>query len=70
MAKNVITRGRAFNQSSFIDGEIEAETQRKIMAIDGAEDLGIRTACKIDGEFILVCDSDLNDDWIQELKEA
>ena len=68
--KNVITRGKAFNQSGFLDAEIEAETKRKIELIDGAEDLGIRTACLIDDEFILVSDYNVSSAIYNELKDA
>jgi|TARA_R110000744_G_scaffold282556_3_gene394236 hypothetical protein len=70
MSKNIITRGKAFNQSGFLDDKIEEETQRKIDCVDGAEDFGIRTACNIDGEFILVSNYDLPENLIEELKEA
>lgn len=70
MAKNVITRGKPFNQSGFLDAEIEAETKRKIELIDGAEDFGIRTACIIDNEFILISDYDLSFEMLQEIKKV
>ena len=70
MGKNIITRGKRFDQSTFIDAQIEAETQRKIESIDGAEDFGIRTACLIDDEFILVSDFEIPKNMTEELKEA
>lgn len=51
------------------DQAIDKETKRRVAKVTGAGYLGVRTACWIDGEFIVSSDYDLTDQMIDDLRQ-
>ena len=66
----VNTKGATTKDFETIDAIIDLETKRKINKVKGAEHLGIRTACFIDGEFVLISKYDFNYEIYNKLKKA
>lgn len=68
---NIITTN-AKSKSDFdkLDVAIDQETKRRIDAVDGAEKFGVMTAAKIDGEFVLVSNYEMDDTFTEALKAA
>ena len=50
--------------------KILAETKRRVASVKGAEGFGITTAAFIDGQFVLVSDYDVPNDYIDALEVA
>lgn len=66
----VNTNGALTQDYEMLDAIIDMETARKISRVEGAENFGIRTACIIDGEFVLVSDYNLPDEIRAKLEKA
>lgn len=67
---NVTTTAATTKDFKIIDAVIKLETDRKIERVQGAGSFGISTACRIDGEFVLVSEYDVPSEIVTKLKNA
>ena len=66
----VETKGISYSDQKYIDKIVDLETERKVNKVKDSKSYIIRTACFIDGEFVLISDYSVPEDITKKLEEA